>query len=70
MSLHQVHPNRSRVSVGISMGQGTDLIITEDDKLAVIDYSNSLIELGYITNERIDEIQGYLDRLRCHAMTE
>lgn len=68
MSIHQqMHPNRSRISVALTMGQGTDLIITEDNKLGVIDYSNSLIELGYITNERIDEIQGYLDRLRCHA---
>lgn len=54
----------------ISLGGGTDLGITKDDHLVVIERSGYRVDLGLATAKRIDEIREYLNRLKIHAVEE
>lgn len=56
--------------VVITLGNGTDLAIDENDQLYVIDYSGTRIELGKATKHRFGQIRAYLTRLEVHAVAE
>ncbi|ESX17907.1 hypothetical protein X766_16100 [Mesorhizobium sp. LSJC255A00] len=56
--------------VVITLGNGTDLVLDENDQLCVIDYSGTRIELGKGTKKRFANLKEYLGRLAVHATEE
>jgi hypothetical protein len=62
--------SRRDVSVGITLGSGQELAITDDDHLIVIDHAGYRIDLGRATKRRFADLREYVERLAIHAVEE
>ncbi len=65
---------KNDVSLAITLGNQTDLAITLGNDLIIKqEYAPGLshrINLGRCTKKRIEDLQEYLGRLKCHAVSE
>lgn len=59
------------LTIYITLGNDTHIGINENDELVLFTTKQNIIRdyvpLGEITNARIEELKGYLDRLSIHA---
>ncbi len=66
--------NNFDIDLSISLGGGADFAITRDDHLICVQECipglKCKVQLGRLTDKRITELQGYLERLRCHAKVD
>jgi hypothetical protein len=56
------------VELYITLENGNNLGVSRDNHLVIFNKTGYQFDLGLITNDRITDIQSYLERLRIHAV--